>query len=348
MAGRRVCALLIVAAVSGALAVQARQGAQEPPGDPPPRPPFSEWVAAVRADAIAQGLDPGIVDTALSTAERLDVVLERDGAQAEFVLSIDKYLQRRLTAKIVRTAREMQRRHRQVLKRVADRYGVDPAVLVSIWGLESNFGRFAGVRPTVSVLSTLGYESRRADFFRGELIDALRILARGDIALADMRGSWAGAMGQPQFMPSSYLKYAVDFDGDGRRDIWASDADVFASIANYLKEHGWTAGERWGRQVKVSAATAATIDTRVARRASGCRATRGLSEPLPLRRWRELGVTLASGKPLPRSDMEASLLQGGSRTFLVYRNYEAILAYNCANTYALSVGLLADRIGGGH
>jgi membrane-bound lytic murein transglycosylase B len=342
MASRRVRVLLLAAGVCGLVTVHAQEA-----GVPQAKPTFTEWIAAVRGDAIGQGLDPGVVDTALSTAERLEVVLERDSTQAEFALSVDRYLQRRLTKKIVRTAREMRRSHRVVLERVADRYGVEPAVLVAVWGLESNFGRFAGVRPTISVLSTLGYESRRADFFRGELIDALRILSRGDIALASMRGSWAGAMGQPQFMPSSYLKYAVDFDEDGRRDIWASDADVFASIANYLKEHGWAAAERWGRQVKVSRPAAAKIEASVARRDSACRATRALSEALPLRRWRELGVTLPNGEPLPRSDMAASLLQGGSRTFLVYRNYETILAYNCANTYALSVGLLADRIGRG-
>jgi membrane-bound lytic murein transglycosylase B len=344
MTRQRVRVLLGVAVVCGVVAAQAQQ---VPEAGPPPRPAFSEWIAAVRADALAQGLDVAMVDAALGSAERLDVVLERDGAQAEFVLSIDRYLERRLTKKIVRTAREQFRSHRALLGRVAKQYGVDPAVLVSVWGLESNFGRFAGVRPTISVLSTLGYESRRADFFRGELLDALRILSRGDIALASMRGSWAGAMGQPQFMPSSYLKYAVDFDADGRRDIWASDADVFGSIANYLKEHGWTAGERWGRHVKVHAAAAAKIAKSIPSRSSGCRAVRSLSEPQPLRRWRELGVTLPNGKPLPRSDMTASLLQGGSRTFLVYRNYEAILAYNCANTYALSVALLADRIGTG-
>ena len=344
MTRQRVRVLLGAAVVCGAVAAQAQQ---VPEAGPPPRPAFSEWIAAVRADALAQGLDVATVDAALGSAERLDVVLERDGAQAEFVLSIDRYLERRLTKKIVRTAREQFRSHRAVLGRVAKQYGVDPAVLVSVWGLESNFGRFAGVRPTISVLSTLGYESRRADFFRGELLDALRILSRGDIALASMRGSWAGAMGQPQFMPSSYLKYAVDFDADGRRDIWASDADVFGSIANYLKEHGWTAGERWGRHVKVRAAAAAKIAESIPSRTSGCRAVRSLSEPQPLRRWRELGITLPNGKPLPRSDMTASLLQGGSRTFLVYRNYEAILAYNCANTYALSVALLADRIGTG-
>jgi membrane-bound lytic murein transglycosylase B len=345
MSIRRVRVWFLVVVVCGVVAVRAQQ---VPTAEATPsRPPFADWIAAVRADALAQGLDAGIVDAALGSAERLEVVLERDTTQAEFVLSIDKYLQRRLTKKFVRTAREQFGSHKALLRRVGEHYGVDPAVLASVWGVESNFGKFAGVRPTISVLSTLGYESRRADFFRGELLDALRILSRGDIALANMRGSWAGAMGQPQFMPSSYLKYAVDFDADGRRDIWASDADVFASIANYLKLQGWATGERWGRQVKVPAVSAERIAESVPSRTSGCRAVRALSEPQPLRRWRELGVTLPNGQPLPRSDMIASLLHGGSRTFLVYRNYETILAYNCANTYALSVVLLADRIGAG-
>jgi membrane-bound lytic murein transglycosylase B len=216
---------------------------------------------------------------------------------------------------------------------------------VSVWGLESNFGKFTGVRPTIAALATLAYDQRRPSFFRAELLDALRVLDRGDIELASMKGSWAGAMGQPQLMPSSYLKFAEDFDGDGRRDIWRSSPDVFASIANYLKAHGWSPTETWGREVVLSKRAAASIEKEeIALRSSGCDAVRQMTVPRPLVQWQALGVRLPAGKPLPASSMEASLVRARSRSFLVYRNYEVILAYNCAHAYALSVGLLADRI----
>jgi membrane-bound lytic murein transglycosylase B len=153
-------------------------------------------------------------------------------------------------------------------------------------------------------------------------------------------------MGQPQFMPSSFLRHAVDFDDDQTIDIWASEADVFGSMANYLQAAGWRPGERWGREVRVTRAVMATIDRAVPMRSSGCRATRELTQRQPLDEWRALGVTLAGGAPLPKADMSASLVRGQKRHFLVYRNYEAILAYNCSNSYAVSVGLLADRIPG--
>jgi membrane-bound lytic murein transglycosylase B len=161
-----------------------------------------------------------------------------------------------------------------------------------------------------------------------------------------MTGSWAGAMGQTQFMPSSYLQYAVDFDNDGRRDIWKSTSDSLASIANYLKGYGWTAGETWGREVRISAAAQARIGEEIPKRPEGCYAIRNMSERVPLARWRALGVTLANGRPLPQSDMTAGLVDVGERKFLVYQNYDAILGYNCAHYYALSVALLGDAISG--
>ena len=174
-------------------------------------------------------------------------------------------------------------KHRANLQRAADRHGVPRAFIVAIWGLESNFGRFQGVRPTVATLATLAYDGRRQALFRDELFAALRILDSGDVQLDALRGSWAGAMGQTQFMPSSYLKWAVDGDGDGRRDIWTSLPDIFASIANYLKEHGWTKGERWGREVRVGDRTAARVAAAVPMRLTGaCQATRDMTEARPL------------------------------------------------------------------
>jgi membrane-bound lytic murein transglycosylase B len=310
-----------------------------------PRPPFADWLAAVRAEAIDRGMRQEIVDKALSTVEEPEpVVLERDRTQAEHVLSLETYLSRRLTPAVVRTGRKMLAAYRPLLDRVAEKYEVPAGVLLAIWGAESNFGRFSGVRPTVPALATLAYDPRRATFFRRELFSALEILDRGHIGLDAMRGSWAGAMGQPQFMPSSYLRYAEDFDGDGRRDIWETPADVFASIANYLKGYGWVAGKRWGREVKVTAGVGSRIAADVAQRDGSCQARRAMTVALPLEEWQKMGVRLADGRALPSADQAASLVSGSSRHFLVYENYDVLLDYNCAHAYALGVALLSDRL----
>jgi membrane-bound lytic murein transglycosylase B len=309
------------------------------------RPAFSDWLAGVRAEAVARGIRPETVDQALGTVEEpLPVVLERDRAQAETILPLETYIARQTRAATVRTARQMASRHAKALKPIDQRYGVPAPIMVAVWGLESNFGRFSGVRPTIGALATLAWDPRRSTLFRNELFSALEILDRGDIDLERMRGSWAGAMGQPQFMPSSYLKYAEDFDGDGRRDIWSSTPDIFASIANYLKGYGWVADERWGREVKLSSAAASTVASDVARRAGSCQARRNMTVALPLAEWQRIGVRLPNGGALPKADMDASLVSGSTRHFLVYRNYDVLLDYNCAHAYALSVGLLSDRI----
>ena len=209
-------------------------------------------------------------------------------AQAETVLPLERYIARQLKPKVIRTGREMSERHRKVLTAVSERYGISPRVIIAIWGLESNFGKFTGVRPTIGALATLAWDPRRSAFFRGELLNAMEILDRGDIDVARMRGSWAGAMGQPQFMPSSYLKWAQDFDEDGRRDIWSSPPDVFASIGNYMMAHGWKAGQTWGREVTLSRAVAKTIANDVERRNGSCVARRDMTVALPMARWQEL------------------------------------------------------------
>jgi membrane-bound lytic murein transglycosylase B len=210
--------------------------------------------------------------------------------------------------------------------------------------MESNYGGFTGVRPIVAALATLAWDPRRAAFFRGELFNALEILNRGDIDFEHLRGSWAGAMGQVQFMPSSYLQFAEDDDGDGRKDIWSTPADVFASIANYLKHRGWKAGEPWGREVTVTPAVARTITREIERRTGGCRATRDMTVALPVARWQKLGIRLPDGQPLPATTPDAALVSGSKQHFLVYSSYDAILDYNCAHPYAISVGVLADRV----
>jgi membrane-bound lytic murein transglycosylase B len=285
------------------------------------------------------------VTRAFEGLQPLPVVVERDRAQAEAVLSVDEYVRRRLTPKLVRTAREQAARFKDTLARVSARYGVQSRFLVAVWGLESNFGRFIGTRPTVQALATLAWEGRRGEFFKGELLDALTIADRGDIELDRMKGSWAGAMGQTQFMPSSYLTYAQDFDDDGRSDIWGSVPDVLASIANYLKVDGdWRAGETWGREVRLPADRLQAVVAEVGMRDMGCRAEREMTNRRPLDAWRALGVTTAAGGALPKVDVEASLVRAGTRRYLVYRNYEALLVYNCAHAYAMAVAQLADRL----
>jgi membrane-bound lytic murein transglycosylase B len=269
--------------------------------------------------------------------------MQRDRTQKEKVLTIDEYIDLRVTPAVVKRAREMTRRHAAVLRKVEEQYGVPRQVIVAVWGLESNFGRFSGMRPTIPALATLAWEGRRATLFRAQLLDALRILEQGEVPLERLRGSWAGAMGQVQFMPSSYLHYAQDVDGDGRRDIWTSLPDVFGSIAFYLKEHGWETGAPWGYSVRLPKGESAAFDKLQQPRAEGCSARRELSAAIPVADWSRAGVRpVKSGA---RRSVGASLLRAGKRSYLVTSNYEALLSYNCAHSYALSVALLADRIG---
>jgi membrane-bound lytic murein transglycosylase B len=338
MGARILLLLLLLPSLAGV-------AAQEPPpvapvADPPP---FDQWLGALRAEAIQRGISAALVDRAFADVQPVEQILERDRTQTEFTLDLDAYLKRRLTPAMVRQARQMYARHRTVLQRVEKTYGVPARIVVSVWGLESNFGRFAGVRPTIPALVTLAYDPRRGAMFRTELFNALEIVNRGDIELERLKGSWAGALGQPQFMPSSYLSYAQDFDGDGRKDIWASRADVFASIAYYLQQHGWTPGQAWGREVRVSPIMQKAL-LAVPRRDTGCRARRLMTDPRPVAEWSRMGLRTAAGRPLPKTTMEGSLVEAGTRTYLLYGNYEALLGYNCAHSYALSVALLADRV----
>ena len=321
----------------------APAAAQEP--ETAPRPTFTEWLAGVRAEALTRGIREDVVDAALAdVVEPQPVIIERDRAQAEVVFSLEKYVSRRLTPQLIRSGRDAYAANRALLDQVAERYGVPPRIIVAIWGIESNYGRFSGVRPAVPALATLAWDPRRATFFRGELFNALEIVNRGDIDLPRLRGSWAGAMGQVQFMPSSYLKFAEDFDGDGHRDIWSTSADVFASIANYLHGHGWTADGTWGREVKVTPAVRSRITEGVPQRSGTCAAMRNMAGPLPLARWQALGVRLPGGAALPKRELDAALVSGDTRHFLVYSNYDALLEYNCAHSYAISVALLSDAI----
>jgi membrane-bound lytic murein transglycosylase B len=314
---------------------------QDPAG-PPAFP--DEWLAELRKEALARGISQATVDLALTDLVPEPVVVSRDRTQPELTQSLDGYLTQRLTARTIAHARDAAVTHRELLRRVEAAYGIPRPLMVAIWGLESNFGQFTGTRATIAALATLAYDPRRSTLFRAELFDALTILDKGLVTHENLKGSWAGAMGQPQFMPSSYLKHGVDFDKDGRVDIWSSEADVFGSMANYLSSAGWSKGGRWGREVRISKAVMARIDRGVPMRTSGCRARREMTLARPLAEWRKLGVRLASGAALPVAKIEASLVRGQKRHFLVYDNYDALLDYNCSNSYAVAVGVLSDRI----
>jgi membrane-bound lytic murein transglycosylase B len=311
----------------------------------PALPSFpEEWLAELRKEALARGISQATVDLALSDIVPEPVIVSRDRTQPEQTQSLDSYLAQRLTARTIARARDAAVTHRKLLEKVEAAYGIPRPLMVAIWGLESNFGQFTGTRATIAALATLAYDPRRSTLFRAELFDALTILDKGLVTPENLKGSWAGAMGQPQFMPSSYLKHGVDFDKDGRVDIWTSEADVFGSMANYLNAAGWSKSGRWGREVRISRTVMAAIDKNVAMRTSGCRARREMTVARPLAQWRKLGVRLASGAALPAAKIEASLVRGYRRHFLVYENYNALLDYNCSNSYAVAVGVLSDRI----
>lgn len=327
-----------------ALVIQQQAPPQLPVVQLPPAQSFGEWVAGFKAEAVTRGIKAETLEQAFDGLQPLPIVVERDATQPELVLTLDQYLKRRLARPLLRTARKMRTQHASILKRVSAKYGVPPGIIVAIWGIESNFGRFSGVRPTIATLATLAYNPRRSAMFREELIDALKILESGDVEPAALRGSWAGALGQPQFMPSSFLEYAQDFDGDGRRDIWRSLPDVFASIAYYLQAHGWKATQAWGREVKVPAKLEERLPDLAPVQTEGCLAQRQMTRPLPVSEWRKLGVRARSGSALPSAALDASLVSAGTRNFLVYPNYQALLAYNCVHAYGLTVALLSDTV----
>jgi membrane-bound lytic murein transglycosylase B len=317
---------------------------QTPPSAPEaPSPPFEQWLQALIDEARARGFSDDLINSTLVGLKPISRVVERDTSQAEFRITLDRYFRTRITQRVIRMGRQQATEQRALLRRVQATYGVSPSILLAIWGLESHYGQFTGTYPVFQSLATLAFEPRRAEFFRGELFNALAIVSGGYIDAKTMTGSWAGAMGQPQFMPSSYLKHAVDFDNDGLRDIWHSPADTLASIASYLRDAGWEPGTTWGREVTVPKAARERIAD-IPMRDVGCSAKRQMTERRPLSVWREAGVRLKTGGPLPGSDLPASLVEIGGRSFLVYPNYESILDYNCAHLYALSVGMLADRL----
>jgi len=295
---------------------------------------FAAFLAEVRADALAEGVKPATVDAALAGVVHIDRVIELDRKQPEFSLSFETYLDRIVTPARVAEGKRKLEENRDLLAAIERRYGVQPRFVVALWGIETGFGRNTGGMSVVSSLATLAYDGRRSTYFRGELMQALRILDQGHITPAAMVGSWAGAMGQCQFMPTTFVKFAVDWDGDGRRDIWRNRADALASAANYLSSEGWKDGQTWGRAVAVPDGLSSDLV--------------GLDKSRTLAEWSRLGVRSADGKPLPHRDIRASLIraeQGKGAPFLVYDNFRTIMKWNRSTFFALAAGHLADRIG---
>jgi membrane-bound lytic murein transglycosylase B len=294
---------------------------------------FQGFLSSVRAEARHDGISEATLDRAFAGVQLNQKVLEHYRHQPEFTMTWAQYRDLLITDQRIANGRAAYQQNRALFARVRDRFGVDPGVITGIWGLESSFGAGMGDFHVVEALATLGWEGHRASFFRGELMAALRILEHGDITPARMLGSYAGAMGQPQFMPSSYLRYAVDFEGNGRRDIWTSRPDVLGSIANYLAQSGWRDGEPWGQRVVVPPGFDGTATGRDIRR--------------PVGEWARLGVRATGARPLARADMPGAVLMPdgpGGDAFLVYANFAAIRRYNPSDYYALVVGLLGDTI----
>jgi membrane-bound lytic murein transglycosylase B len=330
--------LLLVLFLSSALAAAPRQ---EPVAEPPP---FDAWLEGLITEARARDFNESLIQEALVGLEPLPRVIQNDRSQAELVVGFDRYYRLRVTPQIVNRGRALAREYRTLFDHIEEQYGVPRRFLIAIWGIETRYGGNTGNTPIFRALATLAWEPRRAEFFRNELFSALTMVSEGHIDTRSMTGSWAGAMGQPQFMPSSYLKWAQDFDGDGRIDIWRSVPDTMASIANYLKDWGWDDRWTWGREVRVTPAARARVEQEVGNRTEGCFAMRNMTERVPLDEWQAVGVRRADGAALPVADVEAGLVTTDERTFLVYGNYDAILRYNCAHYYALTVALLADQI----
>jgi membrane-bound lytic murein transglycosylase B len=296
-------------------------------------PDFSAWLAQFRQEALAQGISPATLDAALGNVQPLPQVLELDRRQPEFIDTFWNYLDKRISPQRLARGQAALIEHKALLDEVQARYGVPASVLVAFWGLETNYGAYLGDFPIPAALATLAFEPRRSAFFRSELLQSLRIIDAGHVAAADMKGSWAGAMGQVQFMPSTYLRHAVDGDGDGRKNLWTSLPDAFHSAAHFLSELGWQPGQLWGREVRLPAG----FDWASAR----------LSVKKPVNAWSRLGVTQADGSPLPDSDLPGAIVlpQGyAGPAFLVYHNFDVIMGWNRSLKYALAVGHLSDRL----
>ncbi len=317
---RRVCMLIL----AGWLAASSADASR---GD------FSAWLDALRAEARQSGISEATITASLGGVEPVARVLELDRSQPRAAAKFCEYFGKRLTNTRIERGRRMLEEHRAVLQTVSQQYGVAPRFLIALWALESNFGDYTGEYRVIDALATLAFDERRGPMFRRQLLAALRIVDQGHQHPARMTGSWAGAMGQVQFMPTTFLDYAVDHDGDGRRDVWESLPDAFASAAHYLRRSGWNTDQTWGREVKLPATLA--------------RDKAALAQRKTLADWQRAGVRQRNGMDLPQANLQGSIvLPSGNpaQAYLVYHNFNVLLRWNNSSFFGISVGSLADEL----
>lgn len=297
---------------------------------------FQRWIGDFRLRAVRQGIRGDVFDKAFREARYNTDVIEKDRNQSEFTKPIWDYLDSAASETRVKNGRAALRENRRILEEIEARFGVEAEVVTAIWGLESAYGAFKGDTPLISALATLAFDGRRGRFFEEQLIAALKIIQQGDVSPRDMTGSWAGAMGHTQFIPTSYLAYAVDFRGDGKRDIWSDDpTDALASTAAYLRRFGWTKGQPWGAEVRLPQGFDYGL--------TGERIKKSPSD------WAAMGVRDMNGRAVPNHGRASILLPAGAQgaAFMIFDNFHVIERYNTADAYVIGVGHLSDRIAGG-
>jgi len=309
---------------------------------------FDVYVAALKKEAIEKGYDQALIDQAFATAKFKKKVISADKNQPEVKETLETYLPKRVPQWKIDRARKLYKEHQDVLEKVAKEYGVQARFIVALWGLESNFGKIQGGHSVIASLVTLAFDGRRETMYKNQLWAALDILKEGHITLDKFKGSWAGAMGQTQFMPTSFNSYAVDYNGDGRKDIWTTEEDAFASIANYLKQEGWNDDLTWGRQVKLPEGFDNANILKRGTKTRGQWLEYWKNSERSLADWQALGVRKMDGSDLPNVDVTAAMVMPddtNGRMYLAYDNYKALMHWNRSYYFATSVGYLSDRIG---
>lgn len=311
---------------------------------------FEKWLQDVRIEALTKGISNETIALALSDVKLLKQVVKKDNSQPEVRQTYAAYFKARISEWRIEKGRKMLAENADLFAEISKTYGVQPRFIAAIWGMETNYGTYDLTIPVFDAIATLAYNPRRASRFRKELFAALRILENGDANIDIMKGSWAGAMGQPQFMPQTYIAYAKDHDGDGVRDIWSNKGDVFASIASYLKRYGWKDSQTWGREIQFTQISEIAFK---ADRLGGttpdlaCKSYKDLGAWRPLSEWQQKGIRRLNGGALPKRDLQAALIIGDSgdnKGYLVYRNFCSIMKYNPSFKYALGVSMLAEKI----
>ena len=302
--------------------------------EPPPPPGYAAWLEAFKKEAMSKGISAQTLDAAFEGVVPKPRIVKLDRNQPETVQTFEDYVKARVTQGRIDLGRTKYKENQALLQKIESKYGVQGRFLVAFWGMETHYGRYTGGHNVIAALTTLAFDGRCSKFFRKQLLDALTILEQGHIAPGKMTGSWAGAMGQTQFMPSTFRAYATDGDGDGKINLWESKADAFASAANYLSSIGWRDDQTWGRQVLLPKNfDYSLIENKIKK---------------TLKEWQALGVRRHTGRALPTRDLKASIVQPdgkNGRAFIVYpRNYNAILNWNRSHKFAISIGMLADAI----